>query len=87
MTTEYQTLLATDQWQQKRQQILKRDDYKCCCCNSTQNLQIHHRQYHFVKASNSKQNPWEYKSRYLITLCEKCHQRGHELFKIPFFSV
>lgn len=87
MTTEYDLLLKSPQWFEKRKIILERDNNKCRWCGSTKGLQVHHRQYHVIKRTGTKQSPWKYENKYLITLCEKCHSAGHEKYKIPSFLI
>lgn len=83
----YADLLQRSEWLKKREVILVRDQHRCLNCGSSNNLQVHHRQYHRdVKTGNFKK-PWEYKDHYLITLCFDCHQAGHKYFKIPVFNV
>lgn len=83
----YQSLLLSGQWRQRREVILKRDNHACVRCGSSENLNVHHRQYHKNMANQSFVNPWEYKSHNLVTLCRGCHELGHKLFKIPVFNV
>lgn len=87
MNTEYNSLLNRPQWFEKRKIILERDNNKCRCCGTTSALQVHHRQYHINKRTGSFQLPWKYDNRYLITLCNKCHSRGHENYKVPSFTI
>lgn len=79
----YRELLYSRQWQEKRSQILRRDGNKCTICGATDQLVVHHKQYHYKSVSNRKCDPWDYDNKYLTTLCQSCHQRGHELYKIP----
>jgi hypothetical protein len=79
----YGALLFDKRWIQRRLQILERDNNKCVICQSTVALQIHHRQYHFVKALSQFKAPWEYEDYLLITLCERCHSKGHGKYRIP----
>lgn len=79
----YEGLLLTNEWKQKRQEILKRDHNQCQVCLSEDELQIHHRQYHYSLVLRKYRKPWEYSNNLLITLCKKCHQKGHQLFKVP----
>ena len=74
-------------WKKKREEILKRDGYKCLNCGCTEHLHIHHTQYHFFKTLKHKKEPWDYPSKYLITLCQRCHEEGHRLYKIPMKYV
>lgn len=79
----YGALLFDPRWRAKREEILKLDNYKCVICGSTDELQVHHRQYHFVERLGVKKMPWDYDNIYLITLCKKCHERGHNRYDIP----
>lgn len=82
----YGALLFTLEWKNKRSEILDRDK-KCIICFSTENLQIHHRQYHFIVRENKFKLPWEYEDYLLITLCESCHHRGHSKYKVPTINI
>lgn len=84
---EYGQLLSLPRWKKKRKQILLRDGKKCRSCGSSHLLQVHHRQYHVLKYSGQFKLPWNYDNKYLITLCEKCHNAGHLKFKVPVFSI
>jgi len=84
---EYGQLLSFPQWQKKRKQILLRDGKKCRFCGSTNSLQVHHRQYHVLKSIGQFKLPWKYDSKYLITLCQKCHSAGHSKFRVPIISI
>ena len=79
----YGALLFDKRWRTRRQEILARDGHCCIICSKTENLQIHHRQYHFIKALQKFKAPWDYEAKLLITLCERCHSRGHSKFKVP----
>ena len=83
----YQYLLAQPEWQNKRKAILERDGNRCRNCGSMEHLEVHHRQYHIDKANGSKVVPWNYEDQYLITLCDHCHQLGHQKYQIPVFIV
>lgn len=79
----YGATLFDPRWKSKRKEILLRDGNKCVICKSEENLQVHHRQYHFSRTLNEFKNPWEYSNNLMITLCENCHQKGHRLYKVP----
>lgn len=79
----YDKALLDPRWRKKRKLILERDGYRCMICKSDTQLEVHHRQYHFLLPLNVFKNPWEYENHLLITLCEKCHQTGHQLYKVP----
>lgn len=82
----YIELLAMPQWDVKRELILVRDGHQCRNCGGKERLQVHHRQYHINKYGE-KVRPWNYANRYLITLCNNCHRKGHEQYKVPFFKL
>lgn len=79
----YQELLLDDRWKKKRQEIINRDNGSCFICKSSLELHVHHRQYHFYTSSNRFRLPWDYEQHLLITLCKKCHTRGHNLYQVP----
>lgn len=63
----YSELLKDPRWQKKRLEILERDNWMCQHCRSTDKmLHVHH-----IKYSGF---PWEAEDKFLITLCEECHE-------------
>lgn len=82
----YGQFLLMQQWKEKRSKILERDGYKCVLCGSTENLKVHHKQYHMTP-TGKKYMPWCYDDKYLITLCAKCHASGHAKYKVPTFII
>lgn len=82
----YLEMLLTERWRQKREQILTRDSRKCRNCGCSQNLEVHHRQYHTDSKTGLKREPWDYDNKYLATLCHSCHEAGHKQFTIPNFK-
>lgn len=86
-TKSYNELLQSENWLKRRNQILERDGYRCVRCFSTDNLNVHHRQYQIIARTGEFKKPWEYEGYNLVTLCSKCHHRGHQLFKVPVFNV
>jgi 5-methylcytosine-specific restriction endonuclease McrA len=87
LVEEYANMLERPEWLIRRYLIIQKDGKRCQNCGSTSNLQVHHRQYHRWIQSGSYKKPWEYKDKYLITLCFNCHQAGHKCFSIPVFNV
>lgn len=85
--TAYNRLLKHPKWFEKRRQILARDGSTCRRCGSDKDLRIHHKQYQFKIRTGRFELPWNYQSRYLITLCDSCHQKGHSIFKIPIIKL
>lgn len=79
----YGALLFDERWLIRRKEILARDGDACVVCSSTESLQVHHRQYHFIKDLGRFKPPWDYADHLLITLCERCHSRGHNKFRVP----
>lgn len=80
---QYDLLLTSDKWKAKRKEILHRDGNTCAVCGANASLQVHHRQYHTDRKTGKYLPPWQYHSKYLITLCSSCHKDGHEHYKIP----
>lgn len=83
----YAGTLFKPEWKQKREEILTRDGHCCVICKKNNGLQVHHRQYHFVIKENKFKLPWEYPNDLLITLCESCHSRGHNKYKVPIINI
>lgn len=79
----YRKLLFDKRWLEKKARIIQRDNYQCKICGSNWHLVVHHKQYHVHKNSGKKFLPWEYDNKYLVTLCESCHKKGHDLYDIP----
>ena len=72
---EYMAKLRDPRWQKHRNDVLARDAYTCTWCKAGledgRNLQVHHGFY-----SREYENPWEYPSESLFTLCERCHEQA-----------
>lgn len=83
----YRHLLFDPRWKTRRKEILARDQQACVICKGKHELQVHHRQYHFVVRENKFRLPWEYADYLLITLCEPCHKKGHNRFKVPTINI
>ena len=83
----YGELLFRPEWVAKRAEILRRDFQSCVICKSSESLQIHHRQYHFIVSEKKFKLPWEYTENLLITLCDSCHKSGHAKFKVPIIKI
>ena len=73
MIKTYAEKLKDPRWQKKRLQIFERDNWSCQMCQRTkETLVVHHRLY------LPEAEAWEYEDRFLVTLCERCHQRERE---------
>lgn len=83
----YKGLLFDKRWKDRRSTILSRDHNKCVICGDGDNLQVHHRQYHYLTLLKQFKPPWDYSEKILITLCNTCHQRGHSKFKVPIIKI
>jgi 5-methylcytosine-specific restriction endonuclease McrA len=79
----YGATLFDPRWKAKRIEILSRDGNKCKICKSPEQLQVHHRQYHFSTILNAFKDPWDYSNHLMVTLCQNCHQKGHRIYKVP----
>ncbi|QEH41807.1 hypothetical protein FW415_13320 [Chitinophaga sp. XS-30] len=83
----YGGLLFHPNWKAKRKEVLTRDMNRCVHCSSNKDLQVHHRQYHFIASQQKFRLPWEYPNHLLITLCECCHSKGHNKYKVPTITI
>lgn len=79
----YGSMLFSSEWKEKRAKIIIRDQNKCKACESSKELQVHHRQYHYSLVLRKFKKPWEYPDKLLITLCKRCHQAGHNKYEVP----
>ena len=69
----YSDKLKDPRWQKKRLRILKRDKWTCKICGSKdKTLCVHHLAY------DRNKEPWETNNKYLITLCDQCHESEPE---------
>ena len=65
----YSDKLKDPRWQRKRLEIMDRDGWKCRNCGDEKStLHVHHWFY--------DGEPWEINSKFLSTLCEKCHEHA-----------
>jgi 5-methylcytosine-specific restriction endonuclease McrA len=84
---DYDILLNDARWHLKRRQILKRDEFKCRNCYTKNKLQVHHKVYFMNSQTKMFVSPWNYKERYLVTLCATCHKSGHKLYKVKTYTI
>jgi 5-methylcytosine-specific restriction endonuclease McrA len=83
----YQQGLEDPRWKRLRLNIIDRDGHQCRICGQRTELQVHHRQYHKDQATGEWSKPWEYHPLFLITVCNSCHQNGHNQFPIPIKEI
>lgn len=70
---EYKELLQDIKWITKAKFIRQRDNHTCQSCGvKNVELHVHHKRYY------KGHKPWEVENKYLITLCEKCHEKEHQ---------
>ena len=84
---QYREQLRDKRWLIKRKLILDREQNMCKCCGATNALQVHHRQYHVNVDTGAWKAPWQYADYLLVTLCQTCHQAGHQQYKVPVFYI
>ena len=65
----YSEKLKDHKWAVKRTHIILRDENACRYCGRSENLQVHHTVYLAGK------EPWDYEDKFLITLCDTCHDQ------------
>lgn len=80
----YQALLQTKEWENKRIKILDRDHRRCAYCGNRFHLHVHHK-YYSAYPNGVLVDPWNYPDDALITLCSYCHQRVHARKKIKVY--
>ncbi|SRR6266496_2207441 len=70
----YGTVRRHPKWQKRRLEIMQRDSWTCASCHGDDvPLNVHHRRY--IRG----RKPWEYCDKDLITLCDDCHGKTHEI--------
>lgn len=61
-------------WQRKRLEVMNAANFTCQECKATDvTLNVHHKIYH------KGHDPWDYKDKELVCLCERCHECWHML--------
>jgi 5-methylcytosine-specific restriction endonuclease McrA len=73
----YAEQLLDERWITKREEIKRRDFGMCQNCMSVRNLNVHHKKY--IKGLMA----WEYPDWFLVTLCQRCHEKEHKHTEIP----
>lgn len=74
---KYSEKLKDPRWQKKRLEILEKNNWQCEVCeNNKKTLHVHHLVYENLE-------PWEYKDKDLIVLCNICHGYLHKGLNIP----
>lgn len=69
----YEEQLNHPEWIKRRNQIIARDNEMCKKCKSKHRLQVHHLWYIDGKMA------WDHPNCFLITLCDACHRKAHNL--------
>ena len=73
---EYYQKLKDPRWQIKRLEIMKRDGFMCrLCYDNKSTLNVHHCFYEYGN------DPWDYPTESLLTLCEPCHKAETDTIK------
>lgn len=62
---EYRKYIQSEAWQRKREEVIRRDGGKCVLCDSTECLEVHHRNYDRLGNEDLAD---------LTTLCRECHE-------------
>lgn len=56
-------------WQKTRLKVMERDGFRCRDCSvDNKTLHVHHCYY-------QRGDPWDTKDEFLMTLCERCHEK------------
>lgn len=78
---KYIDKLKDPRWQRLRLEVFQRDNFTCKDCRRTdRTLHVHHCKY-------QGRNPWETEPKFLITLCDKCHEQRAEIESAAKASV
>jgi len=74
---KYYEKLKDPRWQKVRLQVFERDEWACVVCgNKTKPLNVHHVAYF------QGMEPWEVPRGFLVTLCESCHKKPDNAFRL-----
>ena len=84
--SEYDRLLHEPQWYEFRQKIIKQHGNKCDWCGTRYRLQVHHK-YYLKTPDNKHVEPWDYPDNAMMCLCEDCHKKAHEKYKIRTYYI
>ena len=66
----YQNYLASGAWRILRMSVISRDNCQCAICGTRNNLRVHHMSYDRGVMEEGEN---------LVTLCEACHERVHNI--------
>lgn len=75
-SNSYKNYLKTDYWWTVKNTVQKRDNFECQVCKNRTNLEVHHITYK-VNGESILNNEFRY-LKWLITLCENCHEEVHK---------
>ncbi len=82
----YEDLLDTDEWKYFRSRILEDHGYRCDWCGRTNKLQVHHKLYKKLP-NGHKIEPWKYYNDEVMCLCDDCHKKYHEKYKVKTYYI
>lgn len=71
----YDDYLRSPEWKALRQRVIERDGAECVICGSRNNLRVHHTSY---------EKGVDEEGDNLVTLCEECHKKVHEIVDRTF---
>lgn len=77
----YEELLNTVEWKNCRNWVLSKHRWTCDWCGKHDNLQVHHR-YYLKCPTHKKVYPWQYPEDCFMCLCDDCHKKLHNKYKI-----
>lgn len=70
----YSEKLKDPRWQKKRLLMLQSANFRCQSCGETEDtLHVHHVYY------EKDRDPWDYPNEVYMVLCDKCHEKWHNL--------
>ena len=69
----YHEYLQSEEWKERRERVLLQWEHRCSVCNSSEGLDVHHRNYD----NRARELPND-----LIVLCRSCHSLFHSNGKL-----
>ncbi len=71
---EYAEYLKTDHWRELREKAIYNAGRRCCLCSEDRWLEVHHNNYRCL---------WHEKFNNVAVLCQRCHEKVHDVLPEP----
>lgn len=82
----YNDMLKRPEWRACREKVFTVKGRVCSYCRNVRNLQVHHK-YYLKYPDGERIKPWEYNMECYMVLCDDCHRRVHEKYKIKTYYI